>query len=175
MIKRAFTLVELLIVIVIVWIFFSLLFSAFWSYLKTIHFKNNKELFLINFDSISSHSMSSSYYNWKKFDKLNLVIWDQKSFFTKKALSWSNEIFLWKENLDVSVFSWFTYSWNSSIDFNTWNIFFESYKLGCYLSWSSNRFTTWNVYFDLKSTIWAWKYCFKLNLESCRLVENNCD
>ncbi len=173
MYKKAFTLIELMVVIVVIMIILmSLLWSWYWQVRDTQFRLDREKLVNTHFDLISN-SISSSYYDWYKYDFLKLELKNNKSDINI-YLSWdttSNDLYS-TSHLSHSYLSWFNINWDTS---SSWKIVMQSYTLWCKYNTNDTIYTWWNLKFSLQASNWAKNACFDLSLDSCKLNQVECN
>lgn len=162
--KKAFTLIEMIVVIIIISILFLIVLRMGWNYVRDMQFRNDKEEFLSQYNKLLSQSMSSNYYEWEEYKEFSLQIADQWDEINLYAITWNNQVLIWRRALGVSYFSWLN---------NVWTFLFQAYELGCWYEDWDWELTGGNVNFQLIS-IYDWWYCFDVNLDSCKISESKC-
>lgn len=172
MVKKAFTLIELMVVIVVILILMLLTLKLGWSYIANMQVRNDKEDFVSTYYSLVSQSMSSSFYNGKKYTKASINFSDNSGQLGTIYYDWTDKNNISTKKFLRSIFSGVTLNW---VKYNSWNLILESYKFWCILDgWTWNQFWSWKVYMDIVGNNWQ-KYCFNIILNSCKLYEYKCD
>lgn len=180
---KAFTLIEMIIVLIIMWI---LLMMGIWlsgSQVQKIQNKTVKESILSEWQSRYSRNLWSSSFAWEHYDTMNV-----------KIVSWNNEIkFSYDDDNDSSL-DW-DVIWNQNREYTftdrfeiisiSWHetpvtIQYEPYRISC--SWSGNENWTNLTEQDKNKTLNfkarvnnSQDYCFEINSKNCRLMEVECD
>jgi prepilin-type N-terminal cleavage/methylation domain-containing protein len=186
--KRAFTLVEMIIVLIIISIVFLALGLISWSYVTKLNLENDKETLDGVFSYVQSTSLSQAVYkNWKLFDYLWMQLISNYPNIILVWFTWS----LTKSNLSLlenKVLNYtkvgskfFIYSWdNTLIDSFSWKAYFvfKSYNLWAYFIKQTQ--SLWQVFTGNKLVKFSiskknYKKCFSFNLNSGRLFETNCN
>lgn len=154
--KNWFTLVEVLMVMIIVWLILSMT-VFFWSqYLKELQLRKEKEEVMNIINYAMSYVKSSNYYQWEKFTHLIVDIW-----------TWTIDV-----HLDSSTWTWFSsYSLLRSeiTSFNppTSNqIRLTPYQRECEDAINNS---TGDITFQLSSTVNDQSFCFSRNMPLCKL------
>lgn len=176
---KAFTLVEMLIVLIIMGIMLMVTLLLSWDQIQKVRDKTVKESILAEMQSRYSRNLWSSSFGWTIYDYLDIEL-----------LSWSNEI----------VFSYYT--WNSEEPFlinnfidsfeikymaedydfesNSWEgtgnikLEYSPYKIFCKI-WGEDKAK--NIVFVARVND-SRDYCFEIKQKNCRLVEvaeDKCD
>lgn len=168
---KSFTLVELIIVIVVIWILLVSLLRMWWNYIFLMQYRIEKEDFLSTYYSIVSKWMSSIYdNNLVRCDNLHLQLNDNSNNIKVYSYSWGCNL-SYQKNLNRAFFSGFMYN---GTKYMSWNFQIESYKFGCTFKTDSNTFTTWDVHFELVSNKMWRRFCFDVNLNSCKMKDYLC-
>ncbi len=182
--KKAFTLVEMVIVLLIIWILFWILAFFSWSYVWNLNIQNDKETLEWDFFYTQATSMSQPKvgnvwnlsYIWIKLspgEKYFSIEWltgdlNSSPFSIKtKSLNytklWTGAILsgnVWKITLDKDVY-----------------IFYKPYTIWSYVVTDGNIYSWSNsLFFKLETTKYGKKFlCFRVDFPSWRLFENACN
>lgn len=157
---RWFTLVEVVIVMVIVWLILSMTIVFGSQYLKELQLRKEKEELINVVTYASSYVKSSNYYQWQKFSNMIVVI-----------STWWIDI-----TLDSLTWTWFSsYSLlRSEITFLNLpasnQIRLTPYQRAC-VDVINN---TGDVTFQLSSTVNDQEFCFSRNMALCKLFITPC-
>lgn len=169
--KRAFTLLEIMIVIVIIWVLMWATMKFGGDRIGFLNNKNVKEQFLSSYDKLYSDNMMTSYYLgdiYKNLD-INLVVWADNFDYVYK---WYNTVYSWSAYIDGGNYK-IDKLYLDGDDVENLNISFVPYVLGCNINW-----------LDLKDTQIAnidivvnhsKNYCFEINSDNCRIQKVVCD
>ena len=180
MFKKAFTLVEIVIVVLIIWILFWAIWYLSWSYVYRLNIQNDQEAILSTFQKVQSISLSQPVvknkvlsYVWiklipnKKYLLEVWTTWNVYDYFSLQAIP----LYYLSMGSGFYILSW----WNKT--FISWSgvIFYKSYWI-----WAS-FLCNWNIYsgnkiveFQFEDNKWREKVCFKLDLLSGRIFEKKC-
>ena len=74
--KKGFTLIEIVIVIVIAWILLSMTFNLWWDYIDFLRYKQDREAFVNMIDKTILRTRATNYYDGLKYDYLDVFITD---------------------------------------------------------------------------------------------------
>lgn len=158
--KKWYTLIEVVMVMVIVWLILSMT-VFFWSeYLKELQLRKEKEEIINTITYATSYVKSSNYYNGEKFTHLIIDI-------ATGGIS---------VNLDSSSWTWFSsYTLSrSEITFLTLpasnQIRLTPYQREC----EDTINNTWDIAFQLASTVNDQEFCFSRNMALCKLFIVSC-
>lgn len=168
--KKFFTLIEMLIVVIIVWILAMISLRLWWNYISKIQFKSDKEELLLNYNKTLSQSLSSNNISWQKYNLIWIELVDTSDRFDLYYFSWTD---IWKiksNRLNYSNFKNFKLNW---VSISTWYLFFESYKIWCKFQ-NNSIVDSWSLYFEIYSQSLNYSYCFDLFLNNCKLIEKKC-
>jgi len=185
--KRAFTLVEMLVVIIIIWFLLWVLSFFSWSYISKLNVENDIETMENVFSSVQASSLSQP--NFWKINNVSYVWIDltpNKNYVYKLAFTW--EDFSKKNIVDIKSFSyikiwtWFEiYSWTTfeKSSTNKWYFLYRPYTMGSFFVEKDG--TNYNIFswdytinFYIES-IYKGRKCFSVHLESWRLKEIKCN
>jgi len=134
--------------------------------------RNDKEDFVSTYYSLVSQSMSSSFYNGKKYTTAFIKLWDMKDSVSTVFDDWTNQNNISTKKFLRSVFSGMVLNW---VKYNSWNLILESYKFWCIFDWWNwNQFWSGKIYLDIVGNNWQ-KYCFNVLLNTCKLYEYKCE
>ena len=165
---KAFTLIEMIIVLIVMWI---LLMMSIWmsgSQVQKIQNKTVKESILSEWQSRYSRNLGSSSFAWEHYGTMNVEIesWSNqiKFIYSWENITWSEIIFT--DRFEITSISWY----NSPV-----TIQYEPYKISC--SWGSEgseeqKNETLNFTARVNN---SQDYCFEINSKNCRLMEVKCE
>lgn len=165
MLKRAFTLVEMLVVIVVISLMIWLVMFSWWKNVTEIQFRSDKETFLSTFTKIRTNALSSNYYKDVKYESLEMEYDSNKNKIKISYVSWWTNYDL--ENI---------YFTNSFFSWSSWfRISLYPYSLNCNLLYlDPNINNNWMSIVQLRSKNKKYSYCFNMESSSCRLKEIQC-
>lgn len=165
---NAFTLIEMLIVLIIMWIL--LMFTAFlsWEQIQKIKNKSVKESILSERQLRYSRNLWSSSFAWKMYDNLEVLL-----------NSWSNEInYAYMKDDEVVINNNFTDRFELKcliLDYedgdtninceNNISLYYSPYNISCNISDNNKNLVIVTRINDSKD------YCFEINRNNCRLTE----
>lgn len=139
----------------------------FWSErIQTLNTLTFKQQFIEKYQGLYMNSLSSSYIDWKKYEKINIYI---APGFTYSTDAWTKDL------LD---FTDYYYTWISMDDkpVNGLKVEFMPYKLKCNLYANIDGSATWsNVKFAISNKKWKTSRCFTIINSNCKLVEYRCE
>ncbi len=186
--KKAFTLIEMIIVIIIIWILFLAFGYISWDYVEKLNIQNDRETVENSFSYIQSSTLSQP--NFGKYNNINYAWvklttnkdWTMYVWFTW----WLDSTPLWLETkvlYTTHIWTWFfVYSWTSLIDTFSGAAYFvyKPYTIGATFirqkDSSDWQIYTWNktIQFYITNRSHSLKKCFKINLLSWRLFNVLC-
>lgn len=171
--KKSFTLIELLIVAVIIWLIILATMWLAWNYLIRTQIRADAEQFQTAFQTSQSKALSTNVYNWIQYRRLEVSLSPWQSRFSIEATSSGSSVLL---DTFPFIASEFSGVFLDTTHYSSWKVLLETYKIGCSFVTPSNVvIQTWTVYFDIKqSKGWNIKYCFRLPLVSCKLTQYDC-
>ena len=178
--RRAFTLLEIVIVVLIIWILFWAIWFLSWSYIYRLNIQNDQETVINTFRKVQTMSLSQPVYKNTVLPYIGIKLIPKKTYLLEIWSTWNmqNYFSLQAQPLYyLTMWSGFDlYSWDSKIFLlGSWEIFYKSYWLGAYFlhNWvvySGNKI----VKFVFSDKIWREKRCFKVNLASGRIFIEQC-
>ncbi|MBS8122491.1 prepilin-type N-terminal cleavage/methylation domain-containing protein [Candidatus Vampirococcus lugosii] len=171
-INYGFTLIEIVLVIIIISII--LIFIIFYGYgqIKTTQFRIDKQSLIDIHQKVHSSTLGSNIYYGERFDYLKLKLEDQSDNINLYISGANSKMFYERTKLNNSYISGFNYSQNLEDEIY---LNMKAYELSCSIESGADLYTGGNLYFDLISTNGAEKYCFDINLSSCKIFEYKCD
>ena len=186
--KKAFTLIELVIVIIIIWILFLAFWYISWDYVSKLNIQNDRETVENSFVYIQSSTLSQP--NFGKYDNISyawLKLITNNDYIEYVWFTWGlNSIPLWLQTnvlyiskiwTGFSIYSWWTFLESFS---GVAYFVYKPYTIGVTLirkkDISDWKIYTWNkaVQFYISDKSWYLKKCFRINLLSWRLFSVLC-
>lgn len=163
---RAFTILELTIVIIIIWVLMAATMRFGWDRISLLSNKNIQEQFLDNYSSLQSRNNMTNYYMWKIYQdlKLDFVEWEDHLAYTYKFYDF---IYTGKTSVE-----WGSYKINKI--FLDWtsvasaNVFMKPYTLWCTIDNDAELLEIGILVNDTK------QYCFKIDADVCRIRNVSC-
>ena len=142
--------------------------DSIWSKdIQKLNMINTKQQFVEEYQNLYINSLSSSYLNWKKYEKIDIYIWSWFYYLvddTQRNILNSSDLY----------YTWISIDWNV-VDNLEISLF--PYNLKCSLCSLKNWYvTTWNsTKFKVSHKDWKRYWCFKISNYNCRLIEYICD
>ena len=168
--KRAFTLLEIIIVIIIIWILMAATMRFWGGRVSFLNNKNVKEQFVSSYDKLYSNNMMSSYYMWDIYNKMviNFEVGNTWFDFLYQDYDW-NDLWIYSSFLDAGsyVIDKLQLWWQ---EINNLDLEFSPYVLGCSINWEENIDARLDIVVNHDKF-----YCFEIKTDSCRLNKINCD
>ncbi len=168
-IKKAFTILEITIVIVIIWVIMWATMKFGWDRIGFLNNKNVKEQFMSNYDSLYSNNMMTSYYMWDIYKELEI-----------KFVLWENNLkYLYNTYGDNYQGTTFVDGWSYEIDdlylngesTDMLDIVMSPYVLWCTINDSLESSLAKISILVNKSK----SYCFEINSDNCRIQSVSCE
>lgn len=163
----AFTLVEMLIVLIIMGILLMLVVGLSWDQIKKVQDKTVKETIISEWQSRYSRNLWSSSFAWIMYDimEVNLVKDENKIDFTYNAI---------KDNTTMqnTLSDKFVIKYINGVDNIT--LKYHPYKISCEI-WDKENTKNLDIIVRINDRK---DYCFEINPKNCRLLEmseSNCD
>lgn len=176
-VKKGFTLVETLLVIVVITILMTITMH-FWSKrIDELKYQSNKEKFITAYERLYAQNMTSNYYEGVRYDQLDIAInlsgWIGINFIRSNEGSISP----FYEPSDIILKDIFIDSWSINTQIL---LSLKPYVLGCSLmgfvgdEYEQNALTWSRITFTM--IIGGRKsYCFSINNDTCKLIEQKCE
>lgn len=163
--KKWFTLIEILIVIVIIWILLALSLGITWGRVQILKEKYAQEQLVSTYNTLFSRNFLTNYYNGIMYENLVIQLkkWEQWFIYTYNT-GLNNPIYTGKTNIEWNIVIE-NLSWNSS-NINEVNVVFEPYKFWCTLSWVNNTFSSIDITLRVDNKK---NYCYRIDSKLCRL------
>lgn len=168
--KKAFTLIEIMMVIVIIWILMAATMRFGGDRIGFLNDKNVKEQFVSTYDTLYSNNMMTSYHLWDPYTNLDIdfVLWRAGFDYLYRWYGSAN-IFSDTTKVDGGEYKIvnLTVDWK---DVDSINVSLEPYILGCKINWSDISIVKIDLLVNQSKN-----YCFKINSDSCRISSISCD
>ncbi len=168
--QKAFTLLEIVIVIVIIWILMAATMRFGGGRVSFLNNKNIKEQFVSNYDSIYADNMMSSYYLGELYETLNIDFVSWNSWFVYSYKDHSGD--------DISEGASLIEDGNYIInnlklwwtDVANLNFVLKPYVLGCEINEEVDVDANIEIIVNHDKS-----YCFEISSDSCRIEKISCD
>ena len=172
----AFTLIEIVIVLVIMGILLLVTLNLSWEQIQKVKDKTVKESIIAEMQSRYSRNLWSSSFGWEMYDTMDVNInkWGNKIDFAYKK-QWETK----KENTFTNQFKikYITSNYEDAIpdDLDNITLHFTPYKISC-------KIWEWKTLYDNIVIIARVNdnkdYCFEIDKQNCRMIdvsESKCD
>lgn len=128
--------------------------------------QTNKDEFKNNYEQLLLSNMSSNYYNWKRYNTLeiNMTSWGNWFNYTLEDELWKSDLYIWFSNPNQKITKIIT----NSEDTTEINIKLNPYKIWC----SINNQNTW--YTIIQTEERNKKHCFKISTQMCKWEYISC-
>ena len=166
--KKAFTLIEIMIVIVIVWILMTATMRFWWDRIGFLNNKNVKEQFISNYDSIYSDTLMSNYYLWDIFKTLQIKFSVWTTWFGADYHRYNDDVIIRNTYVD----GWKYKITKLSLDGNSMDdviLSFSPYILWCKIDWLDDKVLEIDLFVNDSKN-----YCFEINSDNCRISTIMC-
>lgn len=185
--KKAFTLIELVIVVIVLWILFSALWYLSWSYIFKLNVQNDKETLENWISYIQSSSLSQpSFWNYKMLDFIWVKLEKEKKYIlyiwaTWDVFSLSNKITVGSDYFNnIRLWTWFDiYSWwifQETVD--VIYFMYKPYSISSFIVKPNWVILTWNKsvnFHVIDDKMGFYKNCLKFEVSSWRLYNIACN
>lgn len=166
--KEAFTLLEIVMVIVIIWVLMWATMKFGWDRIGFLNNKNVKEQFMASYDKLYSDNMMTSYYLGDIYKNLeiNFVVWADDFGYVYK---WYNTTYSGLAYVDGGNYKIDKLYLNSD-EIKNLNISFVPYVLGCKINGLDSQMAEISIVVNNSKN-----YCFEINSDNCRIQKSVCD
>lgn len=173
---NAFTLIEMLIVLIVMWIMLMVTLFLSGDQIQKVRNKTVKETILAEMQSRYSRNLWSSSFAWTMYDHMDVEIWKWKNEFVFSYYTWnSEESFLTNRLVDSFKIIYITTGYNfeqtttiQPIE-GTIKLKYVPYQISCEIEWNSQNAIIVTRVNDSQD------YCFEINKQNCRLIEISSD
>lgn len=185
--KKAFTLIELLIVVIVIWILFSALWYFSWSYIYKLNIQNDKETLENSVNYVQSSSLSQpSFWKYKNLDFIGIKLEKNKNYLSYIWWTWnhfsssnkisvgSNDFYSTRLWTWFDIYSWWTLIWTSDIVY----FMYKPYTIWSFLVKQDWTIFTWNKsikFYIVDNRFKDYKNCFRFDTVSWRLYDIVCE
>ena len=162
---KAFTLVEMIIVLIIMGILLMVTVYLSWEQIQKVKDKTVKESILAEMQSRYSRNLWSSSFAWEMYDtmEVNIKKWENKIDFSYKdwgAVKLEN---IFTDNFEIK---YIAKEWSTALSsIENINLSYHPYKISCDI-WSAND----NIVIITRVNDSRY-YCFEIKNQNCRLIE----
>lgn len=169
---RAFTLIEMVVVLIIIWIMLMATVFLSWEQIQKVKNKTVKESIIAEMQTRYSRNLwSSSFASWIMYDTMDVTF-----------SSWTNEIKFeynaWNDNTGITntftdrfeikyITTDYDYTGDPGQHFEDITLHYSPYKISCQI-WSGEEYT--KIVFIARVNENK-NYCFEISQQNCRLVE----
>jgi len=172
--KKAFTLIETLIVVIIAWILLSITFNLGWDYINFLRYKQDRENMVNLIDKTIIRTRSTNYYDGVKYSYLDLLFREDGIDISYGTWTPTTDACGWWTLIDTYDFQDMLFSWLTDT-----TVRIEPFVIEC-----SSRFRTWAqqnqchaaTWLNLTtiSTISDDETCYEFSYEVCKFLLVNC-
>lgn len=169
---NAFTLIEMLIVLIVMWIMLMVTLFLSWDQIQRVKDKTVKESILAEMQSRYSRNLWSSSFAWIMYNHLDVSIsaWSNKIDFKYNPINDSTGIQnTFTDNFKMMrIYPNYDFEGNPNMDIDSVTLQYTPYKISCDLiNWENNLH---NVVLITRVND-SKNYCFEIKQKNCRLVE----
>ncbi|EKD25565.1 MAG: hypothetical protein ACD_80C00016G0002 [uncultured bacterium (gcode 4)] len=163
--KKAFTLIEMVIVLLVIWILLAATMKFGSNRIIDLKAQSIKEQFVGYYNDIYSQNMTSSFRDGKKYQQLVVVLTTGISYSVDALPLIDSKI----SGMSIQNLRFET----EGMLFPLSHLLFVPYQLWCGIT---DGTTSWNIlYFNLVIPENGKQYCFEIKSETCKLVEQHCN
>lgn len=167
---NAFTLIEMMIVLIIMWIMLMVTLYLSWDQIQKVRNKTVKESILAEMQSRYSRNLWSSSYAWVMYNSLDVTLseWDNKIDFIYNTSDTTGVENTFIDNFEIK---YITFNPND-VDpekKSVLNIKYFPYKISCEIVWDDEQAN--DSVFIVTRVNNSRDYCFEIKQKNCRLIE----
>jgi len=175
---KAFTLIELVIVLVIIWIMLMATVYLSGEQIQKVRDKTVKESILAEMQSRYSRNLWSSSFSGTIYDHMDVTFswWSNEitfSYYTGNNSEESSEAFFTNQFIDKYTIRYITpnydFNGNPQNQIPSITLQYKPYKISCSLEWEGDD--SYNNIVMVARVNDSRNYCFEINQKNCRLVE----
>ena len=163
---KAFTLLELTIVVVIIGVLMAATMKFGWNRIWLLNNKNIQEQFLNHYSSLQSRNNMTNYYMWKIYQNLHINFELGENDFWYKYDSYESAytgrtyVEWWNYKINVLSIDW--------KDIKSASVIMTPYSLWCMIGNDWNELNIWVLVNNSK------QYCFSIQSDNCRMRNVSC-
>lgn len=168
---KAFTLVEMVIVLVIIWIMLMSTVFLSWEQIQKVKDKTVKESILAEMQTRYSRNLWSSSFAWKIYDSMDVSFsgWSNEIRFKYETKDGEEPENIFTDKFEMKYLTTgYHYEWTPT-PVNNIELKYYPYKISCKI-WDSESSSGDNLVFIARVNNNK-DYCFEINQKNCRLVE----
>lgn len=164
---KAFTILELTIVIVIIWVLMAATMRFWWDRIWLLNNKNIQEQFIDDYTSLQSKNNMTNYYMWKIYQTWVINFELEKDYFDYQYDSYG---FIYTGRTYVE---WWNYKINmlaiDGVDVKYVDVSMIPYYLWCLIGDGWDELNIWIFVNNSK------QYCFSIQSDNCRIRHVSCN
>lgn len=161
--RKWFTLIETVIVLAIISFLLGMTMYFGSQRIQKLNLLTFKQQFIQKYQGVYMNSLSSSYINWQKYDKIDVYLWDWLYYMVKE------------KKINLLDFSEFVYSGMQidSVAVSGIKISLIPYNIKCEIS--SSVWSGKNAKFEISHKLQKKKWCFGVLNANCKMIEYPCE
>ena len=167
---KAFTLIEMMIVLIVMWIMLMVTLYLSWDQIQKVRDKTVKESILAEMQSRYSRNRWSSSFAWIMYDTLNITLgtWKNKIDFNYIANGVTGVENTFMDNFVIrGIYPNYDFVSTLEPSLETVNINYNPYKIYCVI-WEDDKFNNIIIITKVNESK---DYCFEIKQKNCRLIE----
>lgn len=166
---KAFTLVEMLVVIVLIGVIISMTMFFSLDRLQQLQGQTAKEQFVSDIKFLRTHTLASSLYDWQAYQSATITIQDQDTGFTQTFVTLEDTI----QEQKVLQNDWYIHTIYQQNPVEALSIIYTPYEIGCSIQVEESTIQQGVV--ALVTYFWTARYCFAIQPNTCTIQETDCD
>ena len=171
---NAFTLIEMLIVLIVMWIMLMVTLLLSWNQIQKVRDKTVKETILAEMQSRYSRNLWSSSFAWIMYDHLDVEFSNESNEITFSYYTWMDEQepFLINKLIDSFEIKYMTrdykFDWGELYSVNNIKLRYNPYKISCKIWDETEEYNNLVIVTRVNNST---DYCFEIKQKNCRLIE----
>jgi prepilin-type N-terminal cleavage/methylation domain-containing protein len=165
--KRAFTLIEMMIVIAVIAILLTVTLKFWNSRILDLKNQSSKEEFTSFYNQLYSQNLISNYQNAQKYNFMEIYL----STWIGYSYDWNKDIIYNQISKDINII-WLNISWKQS---DKVKLKLLPFKLWCDIINTNTNLTWDSLQFNILVGKTQKKYCFEIWSQNCKLIQVNCE
>lgn len=170
---KAFTLIEMMIVLIIMWIMLMATLYLSWDQIQRVRDKTVKESILSEMQSRYSRNLWSSSFGWIMYNTLDITLskWENKIDFKYNAAEDVTGIQnTLVDNFEIiGIYPNYDFKNNSDDELSTVTLQYTPYNISCKIWELDESYNNIVIITRINNT--SRNYCFEIKQKNCRLIE----
>lgn len=168
--KKWFTLIEIMIVMVIIWVLMTMVFRFGGSRLQQLQVQTSKETILWFREDVVNNNRTSSYIGSESYDTVSVSFSEGTSQID--AVYSDNDTVIYQESSTTFQWMWRKLRSDDGQSLSTLTLRYIPYELGCAITTQTDSYS-WAV-LEFVAAANPHRYCFAIQYQTCSMQEIVC-